>query len=187
MSLRNTLHLHCSWRRVRRAPCFPTDLTCDPMLSWLFKKRGGVGGYGITLCETAYAFEVDGRRLYTWCALDALMFPVLIGKTARVVSRCPATQRSISLTVSPDEVREVEPASAVVSLPPLEAPPNIRSSFRCHVHFYASALDAHPLVSSRRGMELVCVEDAFRVGRVIAELLTTGTAAAERPDLVRGL
>jgi alkylmercury lyase len=137
---------------------------------------GNVIGHGITLNETAHAFEVDGLRLYTWCALDALMFPVMIGKTVRVHSRCPATRLSVSLTVSPDEVRHVEPASAVVSLPLLDSAPNIRSSFCCHANFYASASAASR--SIHQGMELVCVEDAFRLGRLIADLLTAGTAEA---------
>ncbi|EWS56330.1 MULTISPECIES: organomercurial lyase MerB [unclassified Methylibium] len=136
---------------------------------------GNVIGYGITLRETAHAFEVDGQRLYTWCALDALMFPGMIGKTARVFSRCPATGLSVSLTVTPEGLRDVEPTSAVVSLPLLEAAPNIRSSFCCHVNFYASTSAAPRSVHQR--MELVCVEDAFRVGQLIADSLTTGAAA----------
>ncbi|WP_455153162.1 organomercurial lyase [Cupriavidus basilensis] len=36
-------------------------------------------GYGLTLRETRHAFEVDGRRLYTWCAFDTLFraYPVV--------------------------------------------------------------------------------------------------------------
>ena len=139
---------------------------------------GNVIGHGITLNDTAHAFELDGHRLYTWCALDALMFPVMIGRTARVLSRCPATRLSVSLTVSPDGVRDVEPASAVVSLPLPDSAPNIRSSFCCHADFYASASAASR--SIHQGMELVCVEDAFRLGRLIADLLTTGAAAAQQ-------
>lgn len=134
---------------------------------------GNVIGYGVTLRETAHAFEVDGQRLYTWCALDALMFPVMIGKTARVFSRCPATGLSVSLTVTPEGVRDVEPTSSVVSLPLLEAAQNIRSSFCCHVNFYAS-VSAAPR-SMHQGMELVCVEDAFRLGRLIADARTRPT------------
>jgi alkylmercury lyase len=140
--------------------------------------NGNVVGYGITLNETAHAFEVDGRRVYTWCALDALMFPVMIGKTARVLSHCSATGHSISLLVSPEGVRDLEPASALVSLPPADATPNIRRSFCCHVNFYASAGAARPSV--QQGTELLRVEEAFRLGRLIAGLLTTGTAAAQQ-------
>ena len=140
---------------------------------------GKIIGYGVTLNETAHAFEIDGHRLYTWCALDALMFPLMIGKTARVFSRCRATGLSVSLTVTPDGVRDVEPTRAVVSLPLLEAAPNIRSSFCCHVNFYASESAAHRSVE--RGSEVICVADAFRLGRLIADLLTARTAAAQQP------
>jgi hypothetical protein len=34
--------------------------------------RGRVVGYGLTLLPTPHRFEVDGRQLYTWCALDTL-------------------------------------------------------------------------------------------------------------------
>jgi alkylmercury lyase len=137
---------------------------------------GNIIGYGITLNETAHAFEIDGHRLYTWCALDALMFPVMIGKTARVLSRCPATGLSASLTVTPDGLRDVEPTSAVVSLPPLEAAPNIRRSFCCHVHFYASASAAHRSVEPRT--EVVSAADGFRLGRLIVDQLMTGSPAS---------
>lgn len=140
--------------------------------------KGNVVGYGIALNETAHAFEVDGRRLYTWCALDTLMFPVIIGKAARVLSRCPATGRSVSLLVSPEGVRDLEPASAVVSLPSTDVAPNIRSAFCCHVNFYASSSAARP--SMKQGLELVGVEEAFRLGRLVADLLPTGTAVAHQ-------
>lgn len=142
---------------------------------------GNVIGYGITLRETAHAFEVDGRRLYTWCALDTLMFPVLINTSARVVSRCPATQLPVSLTVLPDGVRNVEPASAVVSLPPPDVAGNIRSSFCCHVHFYAYASAAGRSVSAHPGIELLSVEKAFSLGSGIARLLAADAGPASAP------
>jgi alkylmercury lyase len=140
--------------------------------------NGSVVGYGITLNETAHAFDVDGRRVYTWCALDALMFPVMIGETARVLSHCSATGQSISLQVSPEGVRDLESANALVSLPRADATPNIRRSFCCHVNFYASTETARPSV--QEGTELLSVEEAFRLGRLIAGLMTTATAAAQQ-------
>ncbi|HLQ24974.1 MAG TPA: organomercurial lyase MerB [Acidiferrobacterales bacterium] len=136
---------------------------------------GNVVGYGVTLRETRHIFEIDGRRLYTWCALDALMFPAVIGKAARVLSRCPATGRPVSLTVAPDEVRNLEPAGAVVSLPLPEASADIRGSFCCHVHFFASASAADSWVSQHDGAAVVSVEDAFRLGHEIARKLLQGT------------
>jgi alkylmercury lyase len=62
------------------------------------------------LCGTPHVFEIDGCRLYTWCALEALMFPALIGKTAHVLSRRAATGVPVSLTFTPGEARKVNKA-----------------------------------------------------------------------------
>lgn len=172
-----TLAATLGWSAERVAALLATEPCTE------YDGDGSVIGYGITLRETAHAFEIDGRRLYTWCALDTLMFPVLIGKTARVISRCPATRLPVSLMVSPQGLRNVEPASAVVSLPPLETAGDIRSSFCCHVHFYASASAAHPSMSARPGMKLLGIQEAFRLGHEVAGLLAPGTAASKQPDL----
>lgn len=34
-----------------------------------YDKDGNIIGYGLTLRETSYVFEIDDRRLYAWCAL----------------------------------------------------------------------------------------------------------------------
>ena len=57
-----------------------------------YDDEANIIGLGLTLRETSHVFEVDGRHLYTWCALDTLMFPALTGKIARVTSRCAATR-----------------------------------------------------------------------------------------------
>ena len=75
-----------------------------------YDAAGNIVAYGLSLRETPHVFRVEGRRLYTWCAFDTLMFPVLLGKTAHVVSRCGASGTVVSLSVRPDEMRDIEPA-----------------------------------------------------------------------------
>jgi alkylmercury lyase len=65
---------------VERALRGQSDLETD--------EQGRVVGYGLTLRPTPHRFEVDGQRLVTGCALDTLMFPRLLGVTARVESSC---------------------------------------------------------------------------------------------------
>lgn len=50
------------------------------------------------------------------CALDTLLFPPLTGRSARVVSTCPATERPIRLAVSPQGIEDLDPPGAVLSL-----------------------------------------------------------------------
>lgn len=49
-----------------------------------YGQHGRIVGYGITLNPTPHRFTVNGRQLYTWCALDTLIFPVILGQTAHV-------------------------------------------------------------------------------------------------------
>lgn len=139
-----------------------------------YDEEGNVTGYGLTLNETTHVFEIDGNLLYTWCALDTLIFPALIDKPARVCSRCPVTGETISLTVTPDEVRHLEPAGAVVSLVVPAASSDIRGSFCCHVHFFASASAADDWLTRHEGAEIINVPDAFVLGQEIAGKLLEG-------------
>ncbi len=102
----------------------------------------------------------------------------MIGKTARVRSHCPQTGEPIVLTVAPGEVRRLEPAGAVVSLLMPGTSPDIRSSFCCHVHFFACASAGETWSSRHAGSEIVSVAEAFRLGRAIARQLSESQALA---------
>jgi alkylmercury lyase len=73
-------------------------------------------GLGLTSQPTPHRFQVGGHSLYTWCAVDALIFPLLIGAPAHVQSPCAATGELIHIDLTPDGVQHVEPSSAVVSV-----------------------------------------------------------------------
>src|SRR3546814_13385566 len=92
------------------------------------------------------------------------MFPALLGCTARVSSRCAATGAPVSLTVSPNEIRAVEPAAVAVSLVPPQETNDVRRSFCCHVHFFASTSVAPDWASKRPGLTIIGVREAFFVG-----------------------
>lgn len=136
---------------------------------------GNVVGYGLTLRETPHTFDVDRRRLYTWCAFDTLFVPALIDRTAHVVSYCAATGVPVSLTVTPAAIRDLEPAGAAVSLIVPQDTTDIRHGFCCHVHFFASAATGRQWAEPHYGIDIVSVHDAFAVGHECAERLLRAT------------
>src|SRR5437763_3449899 len=79
-------------------------------------KPGSIMGAGLSLMPTPYRFEVQGRVLFTWCALDTLIFPVWLGHSAQVSSACPVTGTPIHLRVSPGRLEHLDPPSGVMSL-----------------------------------------------------------------------
>lgn len=95
-----------------------------------YDDQGRIVGQGLTLRPTPHRFTVDGEELYTWCALDTLIFPALLDRPARVESVSPASGETIRVTIDPVAgVTGVTPPSAVVSLVNLEQITSIRSAF----------------------------------------------------------
>lgn len=154
-----------------------------------YDDQGRIVGQGLTLRPTAHRFTVDGQELYTWCALDTLMFPALINKMARVESTSPTSGQTIRLTVDPSQVTSVEPATAVVSLVNPADMTSIRSSFCNHVHFFTSTGDAEPWLAEHPGAKVLPVAEAYQVGlsltATVLDRFQTGATHHEAPAVGR--
>ncbi|WP_407792072.1 organomercurial lyase MerB (plasmid) [Streptomyces sp. L7] len=134
-------------------------------------ENGRIIGQGLTLRPTPHRFEVNGEQLYTWCALDTLIFPTLLSVTARVESVSPASGEPISITVGPDGVRSVSPDTAVVSLVNPDDMTSIRSAFCNQVHYFTSAEDAQSWFDAHPGGEVLPVVEAYVVGENMARTM----------------
>ena len=136
-----------------------------------YDDAGRIVGAGITLNPTPHRFEVDGQQLYTWCALDTLVFPAVLGKPATVSSPCHATGELVRVQVAPDGVTSVDPATAVVSLVAPDDCCEVRSAFCNQVHFFSSREAALPWLAEHPGASVVPVAAAYRLGRPIIDTL----------------
>jgi alkylmercury lyase len=130
-----------------------------------YDDAGRIVGYGITLRPTPHRFTVDGRPLYTWCALDTLLFPAILGRPAQVESPCHTTGHPIRLSVEPDRVTGVEPETAVVSIVTPDDLTSVRTSFCNHVHFFTDTDAAQPWLAEHPGGSVLPVADAYQLGR----------------------
>ena len=141
-----------------------------------FDDTGRIVGWGITQRETPHRFNVDGTHLFTWCALDALMFPALLGKPAAVSSPCHATGQPVQLQVQvdPDRVSHVTPPGAVVSIVTPGHTASIRGAFCNQVHFFSSADAARPWLAEHPEATVLPVAEAFELGRPLAAQLNAG-------------
>ena len=159
--------------------------TLDRFPSTEWDEQGRVVGLGLTLQLTPHRLELEGHTLFAWCALDALLFPVLLGRPASIKSPCRGTGEPVHIEVTPAGIEAVDPPSAVVSIVAARDLTNLRS-VGCHnTHFFSS-----PDVSSRwleRHPEAIIlpVEDAFRLGRLIAEGLLDISRSGEPADAGR--
>ena len=136
----------------------------------VFYDDGGriIGYWGLALPETAHRFEVEGRILYTWCAWDSLFIPAILGKSARVETRCPETGTAICLVVTPQGIADRQPTDIVMSFLDPEAAKireNVMLHFCHYVHFFGSQEAGSQWVSKHPGTYLLSIKDAYTLGR----------------------
>lgn len=141
-------------------------------------EQGRIVGLGLTLRPTRHRFTLDGEELYTWCALDTLLFPVVLGRTAVVESVSPVSGQPIRAVVTPAGVSSIEPPAAVVSLVNPDQMISIRSAFCNEVHYFTSTADAAPWLDAHPGAELITVADAHRLAVTMSDRFLAATSEA---------
>ena len=146
----------------------------EQLKGWVFYDGEGrtIGFRGLAIQKMPHRFEVAGRMLYTWCAIDSLFIPEILGQPARVESRDPGTGNLITLTVAPDGVQSVDPPDAVMSIligdqeVVKTEPTKVMASFCHHIFFLESRDSGTEWVAQHgEGTFLVTLEEAFALGK----------------------
>lgn len=133
-----------------------------------------VGIMGLSLNDTLHRFYVNGTRMSAWCAQDTLFLPTVLNQSASVESVSPVSREKVRLTVGPQEVKKVYPASVVVSVVIVDPDnPNMGSveaiwGAYCHYTFFASRGEAEGWADGRDDIEILSVDEAFELGRVLS-------------------
>ncbi len=134
-------------------------LRAQPGSDW--DEGGRLVGFGLTQRPTAHNLILPTASLYTWCAMDTLLFALMLQTPATAVSKCPATGREIRVEVSPDAIRSVDPEEAVVSQVFASTVRDIRHELCDHGHFFASAEAADGWVRDHPDGAVLSIRDAF--------------------------
>jgi alkylmercury lyase len=136
-----------------------------------YDSEGNIVAAGLSLLPTSHQFVINGQMLSTWCALDALAYPALLQRNARVESVCPVSGQRVQLTVTPAGVTDRDPATVVVSLVIPDAAAccrDIRGTFCNYGLFFASAEAAEVWRAQHPAAEILSIDDAFHAGKILA-------------------
>lgn len=142
---------------VRRALAASPDIEYD--------EQDRIIGAGLTLRPTPHRFEIGRRVLYTWCAMDTLVYARLIERSARVTSPCQATGTPVHLTIDDTAVTDIDPPEAVISLVTPGDLTSVRTAFCNHVHFFASAEAAQPWRNEHPDAAVLPIAEAYDLAR----------------------
>jgi alkylmercury lyase len=136
-----------------------------------------VGIMGLSLNESPHHFEVDGTRLWTWCAIDTLFLPAVLDRPATVESTSPVSGERVQLTVWPDRVADINLAGAVVSFvippdnPDVSSVAAIWGTFCDHIFYFTTLAEAETWAANRTDIVILPVEDAFSLEQPFAARL----------------
>jgi len=164
---------------VRGKPVTPSDLAsnvgADPadveaaLGRWpgVFRDRKGriVGFWGFAVRGMPHRMSTSEGDITTWCALDPLIIAPLVTDRARVESNDPISGEPISLTVTPNGVTDLVPATTRMSMlaPDGVFDHDVVQSFCNFVHFFGSDTSGQEWVADHPGTFLLTVDEAFDV------------------------
>lgn len=154
------------------SPLSDVDAALASFADTVYDENGDVVACGLSLMPTPHSFKVRGNELYTWCALDALMYPVALEQVAQVESHCPVTGTPIRMTATPTGVVDPSPAGVALSMvAPLTQGGccNVRNSFCSGVHFISSAEAAASWLSRHPDATIVSLEEAWQLGHAVMQ------------------
>jgi len=162
--------------RLARRARVPLSRVTQVLSSWpgVYQEDQGqvIGFWGLSLAKMPpHRFEVAGKKLWTWCAWDALFIPGILGIAARVESTCATTGESVSMVVGPQGVTELSPAGSVLSFrrPEGRFDYNVIQNFCHYVLFFSSEAAGREWTSLRPNAFLLTIPDAFELGRRLVE------------------
>lgn len=125
-----------------------------------------VGFWGLGLGETTHQLDVNGIRLYAWCAWEMLFLPGILQAEAVVQTVDPQSGEPVTLTVSPNKVLTRLPEQTVVSFlaPDGRFEGDVITSFCHYIHFFTNSVSAGAWLTEHDATFLLELDDAFDLG-----------------------
>ncbi len=137
--------------------------------------QGDFIGMILTLEPTRHRIAVNGNDMYAWCSLDTILLPGILETKGEIESADPVTGEMIRLTVTADQVVEVEPPDAVTSIfvpgktatetDDGELVVGADSEVCTSMLFYASRENAEQALENYPNIAIFTIEEAFSLAR----------------------
>ncbi len=152
------------------------ELLAHPSLKCLTytDSEGQIIGFGgLAVRPMPHRFNLNGRKLYTWCAWDSLFIPIILRQVADVESPPPGGSGLVRLRVGRDGIERVEPEGAVMSflLPTAQTfqtdALKAMASFCHYIFFFRDRESAMAWTAQHPDTKVISIPDAFELGRLM--------------------
>jgi len=136
---------------------------------------GDVVGLGVTYNPTPHRMIVGDARMWAWCAMDTLIFAIVLDQRVAVESTSPAPGETVRLRVDPHGTLQTEPADAVVTFPArtndqvdISSTTAIWGTFCHHSFFFGSRANAEQWAAGRTDIEILSIGEGFEIAEQLA-------------------
>jgi len=130
-------------------------------------KQGNVVAFsGLSLSPTDHRFVVNGKTLYTWCVVDAILFTEWLDVASQILSQDPIDKTPVELQIEGDYLLWTKPYPLYISWVDTIDTCNIRGSLCNHVSFFGSETTANQWLKNNLGGKIVTVEDFFEPNKI---------------------
>lgn len=136
---------------------------------------GTIRGLGVTYNPTPHRMTLGGNEMWAWCAIDTLIFAIILDRPIAVESAAPRRGGTVRLLVSRDGVSRVDPAEAVITWPTrradqvdISSTAAIWGTFCHHSFLFPSREKAHRWAAGRDDIEILTLEEGFVIAQAVA-------------------
>jgi alkylmercury lyase len=129
---------------------------------------GRVEGFGLTRRPTQHRFRIGDAELYTWCAMDTLIFAALLERPVQIESPDGATGETLRLETDGRRVIAAHPSSIMVSWFFDPGATGFRASVCQFGHFFASRESAAAWAAKYPQGGVLDLNEALDAARALA-------------------
>ncbi len=140
---------------------------------------------GLTLTPTPHRLAVDGRKVFAWCAEDAVIAAAFLGQTVEIESTSPLRKETVRLTVSANGVESVTPKDAVMSMIVVDTDQVELDSLTavwgvfCHnIFFFPSRREAEEWARGKNNIEMISPDEAYEIAKIVARAFTASATTS---------
>ena len=134
-----------------------------PDVEWT--SDGRVEGFGLTRRPTQHTFRVGGVDLYTWCAMDTLIFAAVVDRPVQIESPDGTTGQSLRLETDGRRIVAADPPSMVVSWYFDPAGTGFKAAVCQFGHFFASRESAAAWAAKYPQGGVLSLDEALEAAR----------------------
>jgi len=122
--------------------------------------------FGMTLAPTYHRLEIDGKAVFSCCALWAHVIPKLVSRAVLVESIDPVSREIVRLEIAPGAVQSVYPRTALATMAetdPASIEQDVGSAFCRHVRHFASSDSAYKFAAESPSFQVVDVDELHEI------------------------